>query len=293
MIFGKAYGVSLRSDKGLTCFFLSGIAVYSEQDIAEASFLGCGHVTPDPRWHMPKAVHAMHELVAVVAGRMTVGDSQGRLWTAEPGSVLLYPAGAAHEERSDPDRPLESYYLSFTCPGLVDAPLRMTADSRGSIERMCAWLDTDRLTSHPAMPTQRQALLQAILSEFLVLLDVPDMPIVARTRRHIRAHIAEPIRLNELAELNSLSKYHFLRRYRAATGRTPGEEIRLMRTEIARDWIAGTNTPLKAVAERAGFADVYTLSRAFRRRFAMPPARYRRLHGEGKVLPESKAERLP
>ncbi len=81
----------------------------------------------------------------------------------------------------------------------------------------------------------------------------------------------------ELARRTGYSVHHFTRLFSAIVG-TPPKEYMLGRTlsEAARA-VAGTTMPLRAIAERAGFRNYETFSRAFRRRFGMPPSRLREL----------------
>jgi AraC family transcriptional regulator len=85
-----------------------------------------------------------------------------------------------------------------------------------------------------------------------------------------------PIRsVAEFARRAGYSVHHFTRLFAAVVG-TPPKEYLLGRTltEAARI-AAETDAPLRSVAERLGFADYETFSRAFRRRFGFPPSRLR------------------
>lgn len=249
--------------------------MFNETDIRKASFMGCGKVDPNPQWHVPQSKHANHELIMVIKGAMTVKSPTGRIEAAE-GDVLIYPASVVHEEWSDPVHPLQSIFLSFTCPGMSGMPVTRIATRRDVIRELGAWLLADRDASSPAARAQRDALLQAILAEVLRSLGTEDQPMVTLVRRHIRQHIAEPLSLERLARVCGISKFHFLRTYRNATGRTPMEDVRSIRAEYARELILSTSLPLKEIAPKAGLGDEYSLSRQFRRLFKAPPGHYRR-----------------
>ena len=250
--------------------------MFDETNIKRAFFLGCGSVAPDPLWHVPPSRHAFHELIIVTGGAITVESSAERI-RAEEEDVLIYPASVVHEEWSDPERPLRSIFVTFTCPGMTGMPVTRVTTRRDRIRELGAWLHTDRDTSSPAARVQRDVLLQAILAECLRSIGSEDQPMVTLVRRHIRQHIAEPLSLERLAQVCGLSKFHFLRQYRAATGRTPMEDVRTIRAEYARELILSTSLPLKEIAPRAGLGDEYSLSRMFRRIFKTPPGHYRRL----------------
>ncbi len=249
--------------------------MFHENDIRRASFLTCGMVVSDPQWHVPASQHPHHELIMVIVGGITVQSPAGRI-KAVMGDVLIYPASVVHEEWSDRVYPLQSIFLCFTCPGMTGMPVTKITDIRDNIREMGAWLHTDRSASSPAAITQRDALLQVILAQCLRNMGTEDDPMVTLTRQHIRKHIAEPLSLDHLAKVCGLSKFHFLRKYRVATGRTPMEDVRAMRAEYARELILSTSLPLKEIAPKAGLGDEYSLSRMFRKLFKNTPGHYRR-----------------
>ena len=88
-----------------------------------------------------------------------------------------------------------------------------------------------------------------------------------------------PIRtVSELARRTGYSVYHFTRLFTAVTGNSPKEYLssRIL-TEAAKK-IAGTDRPLAAIADDAGYPDYESFSRAFKKRFGLPPKRIRDLH---------------
>lgn len=249
--------------------------MFNESHVKDAAFLSCGSVAPDPLWHVPPSRHTHHEMIIVIGGGITVNSPAGRFYATE-GDALIYPASVVHEEWSDPKHPLRSIFLGFTCPGLHGMPVTKISIRRDWIREMAAWLHADRDASSPAARAQRDAIVQVILTECLRNMGPEDQPMVTRVRQHIRKHIAEPLSLERLAGVCGLSKFHFLRKYRAATGRSPMEDVRAIRAEYARELILGTSLPLKEIAPRTGLGDEYSLSRMFRKLFRTTPGQYRR-----------------
>ncbi len=144
------------------------------------------------------------------------------------------------------------------------------------------WLHAETQRHSPLTPTQNRTLLHAILVEFVRLWRHAGTGLVEATRRYVRRNIAEPIALDDLADRAGMSKYHFVRRYKSLTGRTPMEDTRVMRVEYARSLILTTSLPLKAVAPRAGLGDQYHMSRLFRRYLDMTPGEIRATVKDGK-----------
>lgn len=94
----------------------------------------------------------------------------------------------------------------------------------------------------------------------------------------------------EFARRAGYSVHHFTRLFAAITGISPKEYL-LGRTltEAARAAIE-TDAPFKAIAERLGYRDYETFSRAFRRKFGLPPSRLRETDGP---TPEGTPRAMP
>lgn len=239
-----------------------------------ARLLSAGRVAPDPKWRMKPHSHPFHELIVVVDGKMWV-EQGGVSISAVEGDLLLYPAGSVHAERSDRARPLESLFIAFECAGFDGRKLGRISDERGRVRQMARWIYEDGHASSPASLYVRQAVMLAVLAEILRTDGSEDRPLVASVRRYIAEHLEEKLTLGRLGNAAGLSKYHFLRAYRKATGRTPMQDVRAIRANYARELILGTNLPLKDIAPRAGLGNEYSMSRLFRRLFGTPPGRYR------------------
>jgi len=226
---------------------------------------------------MKPHAHSFHELICVMRGRMHVAGA-GRVLDAAAGDVLLYPANVAHEEWTDAAAPVESVFFGFTCPLDADSGIVAARDPRGRIGEMACWVYADLRAGRSACRIGHQALLTAILAEFASSLTEPTHAWVEQVRGHIRKHLAERLTLDALARVAGLSRFHFARAFKRATGETPLQAVRAIRLQHARQLILGTSLPLKAIAEQSGLGNVYSLSRAFRQCLDIPPGKLRRFH---------------
>jgi AraC family transcriptional regulator len=94
-------------------------------------------------------------------------------------------------------------------------------------------------------------------------------------RDYVHEHLHAAIPLDELAAQVSLSRFHFARRFRRSTGRSPHEFVMAHRVQRAATMLSRTNVPLVDVAARCGFADQSHLTRVFKKQVGTTPARYR------------------
>ena len=95
-------------------------------------------------------------------------------------------------------------------------------------------------------------------------------------RRFLDAHLDHPLTLDEIARQAHLSKYHFLRAFRAAYHDTPFGYLRRQRLDRARALLTRTELPVTAVCLHIGFESLGSFSTLFRRAAGVSPSEYRR-----------------
>ena len=91
----------------------------------------------------------------------------------------------------------------------------------------------------------------------------------------MRAHLAEKLSLERLAQVAGLSPFHFLRRFQAQHHVTPQQMLMALRLHEAKRLLARGEPPAQ-VAAAVGLTDQAHLTRAFQRRYAVTPGRYAR-----------------
>jgi AraC-like DNA-binding protein len=203
-------------------------------------------------------------------GRLSVHIG-GEPREAAAGDAVLYGPGVAHTERAL----VKTDMLFFGFRGsLRDGPTAVH-DADGRMRVLGEWLLREQSSAYVQKQRMMDALLCAFMEEFAKSATPGPDPLIERVRGYMRDNIAEPLRVDDLANAVNMSPAHFSRTYRAASGRTPMEELRMMRVEVARDLVMTTSAPLKAIAPRVGFADEYHLSRTFRRILGVPPGYFR------------------
>jgi len=92
---------------------------------------------------------------------------------------------------------------------------------------------------------------------------------------YIEEHLDQPLPNARLAEVAMASESRFIRRFREATGRTPGRYVQDRRLRHAAELLVSTEYSIDEIAETCGFANRYYFTRVFAQRMGCPPARYR------------------
>lgn len=93
---------------------------------------------------------------------------------------------------------------------------------------------------------------------------------------YINAHYAEPLTLDGICAAAGESKYHFLRRFKAATGYTVVTYINLLRCKMAARMLSGSDARIGEIAALCGFDGQSYFSRTFERYIGSKPSEYRR-----------------
>ncbi len=268
---------------GCLCWYLAiiadiGLPTMDDGHRFRAELRGFGHIAPRPGWQMGWHVHNnSNELICVVGGVIEV-EIAGKTFCGQRGDLLYYPQGQWHIEKSVGDEAVELLFLSWqwTNNETGDGWPLLTSDHTGRMQMLFGWM---RELFPPARPDEAHmlnVLLEALLFELERSFQTGDRAMVRRVKSFMQNHLAAPLTLEMLAEAAGLSKFHFCREFKKATGTTPMNFLRQVRVEAARSLLLSTPWPLKAIAPQVGFADEFQLSRIFRRVTGMSPKQIRK-----------------
>ncbi len=103
-----------------------------------------------------------------------------------------------------------------------------------------------------------------------------DDPLVRQALSKLRENAAGNFDINLLAQKLGVSRRTIERRFSRQLARTPADELRRLRFEMAKHLLRETSLPVEDVACRCGFASATRLGEAMRKRLGTTPALYRR-----------------
>jgi AraC-like DNA-binding protein len=148
--------------------------------------------------------------------------------------------------------------------------------------------------AQPALPG-RALLFDSALVQLSVLLlrslrgNHTAWAVASGTPRPVRAQIAravdlmhscyqDELSLDDLARAAAMSRYHFLRSFKAEVGMTPYAYLQQVRLRTAAALLQSSAHSITEIALACGFTSSSRFSVAFRRLYQCSPSTYRRLH---------------
>ena len=160
---------------------------------------------------------------------------------------------------------------------------RRDAASQRSERSAVAWR-TRREARHPCGACKLSELLfvEAVRSYVDTLGDSAGGWLAALKDRHVSAALAlmhghpeRPWTLDLLAERIGASRSMLAERFVRLMGQAPMQYLSQWRLHLAADALASSDSATKRIASDAGFGSTAAFSRAFKREFGIPPARWR------------------
>jgi AraC family transcriptional regulator len=237
-------------------------------------------------------VHDTVCIAAVVEGTFQYRTSNGRAVLA-PGGMILGNSGACFEcghEHAAGDRCLAFHFspdqmetiladvpgirrVAFAVPSLPPLPALMPLLAAAEAAR-----DEGDDAELEELSLRVAGMVAATLSDTAKRLPGPtsrDARRVSDALRKIEAAANEPLALADLARDVATSPYHFLRTFRQVVGMTPHQFVLHTRLTRAAVRLRTTDEPISGIAFDAGFGDLSTFNRRFRRLMGCSPGAYR------------------
>ena len=208
------------------------------------------------------------------------------------GDLIWLPPGMAHAYRADDRQPWTISWVHLRGDG-------------------AAWLR--QAAGYGASPVRHWGVQHALLSGFAQLLEArhsgyrfqPFLLAASRLRAllcqlpslrplrdsgldldglhaYMRENLHQRLDLARLAAFCNLSKFHFVNRYRALTGRTPVQHFLHLKIEYACQLLDSSGHSVAQVSEALGYDDSYYFSRLFSKVMGLSPSAYRARLGEGR-----------
>ncbi len=211
------------------------------------------------------------------------------------GQLVVLPAGTMLSLQTLEGRVFSKYFCHFNAkagdqelfqlletPSCVDVPdIEATAERFGDLARHYR---DDRLTSM----LRAKLLLQELLCEFLELgggaalrQSAASGPLdkMSQVLAYLDHHLADDVRLDQLAELVHFHPNYLIRLFKSVTGCSPIQYLNQRRMEQAKQWMLTTDMTVSEAADRIG-SSLYQFSKMFKQHTGLSPSDYRKMMRE-------------
>lgn len=264
VLLAEGQGHFLMGDSARPCEFLAGHC-----------FLSCGWAPFDGEDFIPAHAHFRAVLLHYpLALREIVGP-------ATPVSQLdcevhAHPRANAWLARLPMAPWMAGLAQRLITAGLPTEPLAL-------LELQCHALRALHGVASRLSPSAREPFFAALAAEAPAVAHAPspsgrDRRRLLEARRHIEAHLAEPLTVAGVAAASGLSETALKQGFRGLFGRSVYEHVLHARCGRAADLLRHTPLTVRQVAEHCGFSSASHLARHFAQRFSTTPLRYRSLH---------------
>lgn len=100
--------------------------------------------------------------------------------------------------------------------------------------------------------------------------------LMRQSRAFIQASLAQPIELNEMADVACMSRYHFIRVFQTVYGMTPRQFLRAQRIHKAKALLT-SGLSVTQVCLDVGYTSLPTFSKVFKQGTGFSPKTYQQL----------------
>jgi AraC family transcriptional regulator len=235
--------------------------------------------------------HESFCIAAVTRGTFQYRTTHGTA-TLAPGALLLGNAGWCFEcghEHGIGDRCVSFHFSPEYLEGIVAAVprarrLAFEASRLAPSPSLMPLIAAAETAEGDAMELEEVALrlagmVAASLARTRMTVTTPtrrDERRVSEALRRMEAQAQGPISLAALAGGAAMSPYHFLRTFRSVVGITPYQFVLGQRLRRAAVKLRHSDESVSSIAYNAGFCDLSTFNRRFRRIMGVTPTAYRR-----------------
>ncbi|MCP3775729.1 AraC family transcriptional regulator [Paenibacillus sp. MZ04-78.2] len=262
------------------------------------SILLVGHQKCEPDWRQKPRTVKYHSVWLIIKGKgtFTIG---GTHYPAEPGKLFCFAPGMIVERTTDPEQPLEYYFLRFHYTEVYEEKeqwiSRSAAEAWFPLEGMYTVTNTPQLIylmEQLHMLWKRRGHMTAmrrkiVLQEFFLTL-VADFraqkiagdttAAIELTQDYMVGHYREPLTLEGLAQMAGLSVSHYSRLFKKYIGYSPIDYLTHLRVDRAKELLVLSDYRLKSIAGSVGYTDEFYFSRIFKKVTGFSPREYAKKH---------------
>lgn len=268
------------------------VSLLSQHPLAKDLYpLGLGYYKQALNHTMSRNKHDDYLMIYCLdgEGKLTINN---QIHTVKAGDITCLPKGVSHAYKASEATPWTIYWVHFSGDKSEDFidylainsnnyvfPLgihsRLTSDFESLLECRQYSYNINAFV-HTA------SLLRQILTHIAQLQPLAKQQAahnfdLERVHSLMQARVHEQLELEALAETVSLSKFHFIKKYKELTGTTPINHFIHLKVERACHLLDVTTKSINEISFAVGYEDAYYFSRIFKKIMGISPSQYRRM----------------
>ncbi len=251
-----------------------------------------GHERCSSEWYKAPRQHTYHSLwfISKGSGEFVINGVHHH---AEPGKLFVITPGMIYERKTDPDHPLEFYYIRFNFSVAYEENEQWHYESSKEYKFPMEGMYTiqnppelinllDQLYQLWQRRGQSVNMLRKIVFQELLLAITDDFRsqriagsstlAIESTINYIVSHYKKKLTLEELANNAGLSVSHYSRLFKKYTGHSPIDYLTLLRMDRAKELLLLSDYKLKSIANSVGYEDEFYFSRIFKKIVGLSPS---------------------
>ncbi|QJD84614.1 helix-turn-helix domain-containing protein [Cohnella herbarum] len=256
--------------------------------------LYAGQISNDPSWSFPPHKHDdLCEILYVSEGEgLFVIDNI--TYTASKGDILVYNGGVLHEERSNPDHPLKTYFCGvgqLRIEGLRDhylfspgiRPVIPTGPYSHQVEGYISTLFEELKSQVFGFEIVCQNVLVSLIVSVLRILNSQSEAAPASSpslglliKEYIDINYTRDIPLNEIANRLYISPFYLSHIFKEETGTSPINYLIQRRIGEAKKLLLTTRMPIQEITETVGYSNANYFSTLFKKVTGQSPSQFRK-----------------
>jgi len=255
-----------------------------KETLAGIKLVSCGQVFAEPGREINRPSGRDDWLLFYVAKECETFYIEKAI-VAEPGSFIIFAPGEKQHHVYNGDATAEFYYVHFQCDALPEGITLETSRvySLPFHKRYSSIFEEiieETLSKKPNYEILCISQLLYILSSIQREATKADVSYsrswngIARAVQHMNRYCEQNLRLEDYAAMCHMSKYHFLRVFKAVTGATPLEYRAGIRIDHAKELLKNSNFSVSEISENLGYSSLAYFSAAFKKATGCSPTEY-------------------
>lgn len=229
----------------------------------------------------------MYILLAIQSGTITFHTVDG-ISVAHAGDIVLIDSHAPLTYQAHAQTDVSAYWMHFEgeASHRLYALIHQRAGTVISVKRFANALNAMRRIydmfhgGRDVSEALMSLAINGILTECLLTADECTDQLychrsIEEVLAYISSHLTEPLPLEQLACMASMSKCHFIRVFKQATGYTPHLYIVTMRMNAAKNMLVNSDVTLAMLCSECGFNSISTFCTQFKKMTGCTPMEFR------------------